>query len=130
MNPLEFLQTEEAFEKTARSQKYYLEGLAKKVEEGAALDALGKIWAAGAIRAFAETIPLKQKRKQGPVPKFCPASEAVLYASYRTAGMAHGQALAKISDRIGVSEVAINKAIKKHRATAFAMFEEQDPGNQ
>lgn len=115
----------------ATSQKEFLEGLAKLIEAGEPItDTMGQAFAAGAIRAFAASIPMKPKGKQGPPPKFCHGSEALVYAAYRAQGVAHGAALASISDRVGASEQAIEKAIKKYRPGAFAMVGIPDPGNQ
>ena len=128
---IEFHVSDEDHERVARSQKDFLEGLAKRIESGEAItDAIGQAFAAGAIRAFAASIPIKPKGKQGPPPKFCHGSEALVYASYRAQGMGHGAALVSISDRVKASEQAIEKAIKKYRAGAFRMIGIPDPGNQ
>ena len=128
---IEFHVSDEDHAKAATSQKEFLEGLAKRIESGEAItDAMGQAFAAGAIRAFAASIPIKPKGKQGPPPKFCHGSEALVYAAYRAKGMGHGAALASISDRVGASEQAIEKAIKKYRAGAFQMVGIPDPGNQ
>jgi len=120
----------EAHQQRALRLRKSLVAIASKIEDGTPLNTLEVKFAAGAIRTFAESVPLKPKGKQGLPPKFCHGSEAVLYASYRVQGMKHGQALAMISDRVGASEQAVEKAIKKHRAGAFAMFGKDDPGNQ
>lgn len=123
--------SDEDHAKAARSQKEFLESLAKRIESGEPItDAMGQAFAAGAIRAFAASIPVKPKGKQGPPPKFCHGSEALVYASYRAQGMGHGAALASISDRVEASEQAVEKAIKKYRAGAFRLIGKPDPGNQ
>ena len=128
---VEFHVSDEKHAAAATSQKEFLESLAKRIESGEAItDRMGQAFAAGAIRAFAASIPMKPKGKQGPPPKFCHGSEALVYASYRAQGMRHGEALASISDRVGASEQAIEKAIKKSRPGAFAMVGIPDPGNQ
>ena len=128
---IDFHVSDEDHASVATSQKEFLEGLAKRIESGEAItDAMGQAFAAGAIRAFAASIPIKPKGKQGPPPKFCHGSEALVYAAYRAQGMRHGEALASISDRAGASEQAIEKAIKKYRPGAFAMVGIADPGNK
>jgi hypothetical protein len=128
---IEFYVTDEDHARVAKSQKEFLEGLASRIEAGEAITgAMEQAFAAGAIRAFAASIPIKPKRKQGPPPKFCHGSEALVYASYRAQGMGHGAALASISDRVGASEQAIEKAIKKYRVGAFRMVGIPDPGNK
>lgn len=118
-------------ERAAHSQKDYFETLAARIEAGEPMtSAMDRRLAAGAIRALAASIPTKPKGKQGPPPKFCHQSEALTYAAYRVKGVRHGEVLAEIADRVGVSEQAVDKAIKKHRAGAFAMFDMDDPGNQ
>lgn len=42
----------------------------------------------------------------------------MVYAVQRWKGKKHGQAASSIADRVGVSEQAVEKAIKKHRAAA------------
>lgn len=126
-----FLISPEDYAGIVQRQRDYLEGLAARIESGEAIDdSIGMKVAAGAIRAFAASIPDKQKGKQGPSPKFCHGSEALVYAAYRSKGMPHGEALASIADRVGVSEVAVEKAIRKHRADAFNVVGIPDPGNQ
>lgn len=122
------------FKRAALSQKDFLEQLAMKIEAGEPItDKMGQAFAAGAVRAFAAQIPLSQKGKQGPAPKFCAGSEAMSYAAARmnpNAPRSHGEALAEIADRVGVSEQAVEKAIKPHRAAAFSLFGVDDPGNK
>jgi len=131
MSKVPFRVSDEDHAQVARRQKEFLEGLAKRIENGEALTGrMEQAFAAGAIRAFAASIPVKQKGKQGPAPKFCHGSEALVYAMARANGLTHGQALARIADRVGVSEQAVEKAIKKHRPGAFGMVGVPDPGNQ
>ena len=121
--------TPEEWETHGDKYRRYFEQLAARIEAG---EALNEDWerrnAAGAIREFANSIGLK--RSQGRPVEFNHQSEAFIYAAYRVRGMAHGQALAAISDRVGKSETAIEKAIKKYRNEAFANFGITDPGNK
>ncbi|AER56934.1 hypothetical protein DSC_11450 [Pseudoxanthomonas spadix BD-a59] len=131
MSKVTFHVSDEKHAQVAGSQKEFLEGLAKRIESGEALTSrMEQTFAAGAIRAFAASIPMGPKRKQGPAPKFCHGSEALVYAVGRANGLTHGQALERIADRVGVSEQAVEKAIKKYRPGAFDMVGIPDPGNQ
>lgn len=125
---------DESFRMAAESQKTMFRRIAAAIESGDALESrTDRKLAAGAIRAFADSIPLAQKGRQGPAPKFCAGAEAMSYAAARMNPMAprsHGEALAEIADRVGVSEQAIEKAIKPHRAAAFGLFDVADPGNK
>ena len=91
MSRIDFYVSDENHAKIATSQKAYLEAIAKRVESGDPLDEDQRVRAAGAIRAFAATIPMAPKRKQGAKPKFCHGSEALVYATYRVDGLRHGE---------------------------------------
>lgn len=94
------------------------------------LEPLEREAVAGVLRMFAAQIPDAPKGKQGPPPKFDPASEAVIYAMGRLAGMRHGDVLEEIAYRVGVSRTAVEKQIKKWRAQAFKLLGKPDPGNE
>lgn len=125
-----FYVSPEEYAKTARAQKKWVRALADDIEAGKPIE--GKIdrqAVAGILRLWADNLEEIPRGKRGPAPKFCHGSEALSYAMHRWKGLTHGQALAEIADRVGVSETAVNKAIEKHRAGAFAVFGFPDPGN-
>jgi len=132
-NRIDLRLPDEEFAMVAERQKAYFAKLAESIESGAAMESvMDRKLAAGAIRAFADSIPKAQKRKQGPAPKICGGSEALTYAASRlnpNGPLPHGEAVARIADRLEVSEQAVEKAIKPHRAAAFGMFGKKDPGN-
>lgn len=129
---LPILLTPAAYESAAASQK----ALAREVAQGIAdgkpldLDQDGRDFIALILRQWADNLASKPKTKQGSPPRFDHASEALVYAKNRWKGIPHGEALAEISERVGVSEQAVEKAIRKHRAAAFAAIGIPDPGNQ
>lgn len=115
-----------------QGQKARAEELAARIERGEELSSeRDRAMAAEMIRAFAKSIPLERKRKQGPAAKFSHGEEAMSYALARATNkeMTHGQAVAEIADRIGVSEHAVEKAIKPFRDQAFKIIGCTDPGN-
>lgn len=113
-----------------RLQKKWIRALADDIEAGKPLAETADRQAVAAIlRGWADSVSEQQKGKQGPAPKFDHGWEAFSYAIHRRKGWTHGQALAEIADRVGVSEVAVDKAIRKYRAAAFAFFGFPDPGN-
>lgn len=127
---VEFHVDPDEYAHAAQSQKRLARELAEKIEAGEPIEGrINRQIVAGILRAWADNLPEKPKGKQGPPPKFCHGSEAMSYAMHRWKGMAHGEALSEIADRVGVSEVAVNKAISKYRAGAFALIGFPDPGN-
>ena len=104
--------------------------MAEKVEQGQDLDEIERKSIASLLRNWATNLSDKPKGKQGPKPKFDPGGEAFIYAAYRFQGMRHGEAIALIADRVGASETAVVKGVKKYRAAAFEFLGIPDPGNQ
>lgn len=128
---LPFLQNPAEYARVAEVQRTLARRLADMIEQGEPItEEHERKFVAVIVRAWADNLPAKPKGKQGPPPKFCPGSEAMSYAAHRWKGMAHGEALAEIADRVGVSEQAVAKGIKNHRAAAFAFMGIPDPGNQ
>jgi len=110
--------SDEEHARMAKSQREGLELIAQKLDEGAPLSRFEAGFAAAAIRQFASSIPLKKPRKRGQAPRFDHGSEALMYAVHIASGKSRVDALAEIADRVGLSEVAVEKGIKKHLAAA------------
>ena len=114
-------------ERIARSQKDFLSEVADKIKSGEPLSEIEREWAAGAIRAFADSIPLSPKRKQGPAPKFCHATAAVNYAMLRVSGKGHNATITKIARSLGVTRRAVRVAVEENRKGAFGVIFAKDP---
>jgi hypothetical protein len=128
---LKFLQDADEHRRIAEGQRTFCVELATRFESAdpLTLDYRDRYFVAGLLRFWATTIPDKPKGKQGSAPKFDAASEAVAYAMARVAGRPHGNVVDEIADRVGVSRVAVEKGIDKHRVAAFALIRKHDPGN-
>lgn len=157
---LEFRQDADEYKRIAENQRIWFRKLADKIrgddqplvlvplakfhklsgknkdDPPLTLEPLEREAVAGILRMFAAQIPDAPKGKQGPPPKFDPASEAVIYAMGRLSGRRHSEMIAAIADRIEessgekISEVAVANGIKKWRAQAFKLLGKPDPGNK
>ncbi len=124
---LTFLTNPEEYERIARSQKAYFEELADKLITDAPLEELlntfDRVWAAGAIRAYASQIPLAEPRLRGQRPKVDPGAVALQYALKTIKqGTPKSVAIAELAEEWDVSDEAIRKALKKHGNTAVTML--------
>jgi len=156
---LEFRQDADEYKRVAKNQRIWFRALADKIggdgeplvlmplstfhklfskvkgDPPLTLEPLEREAVAGLLRMFAAQIPDAPKGKQGPPPKFDPASEAVIYAMGRVLNRGHGEMIAEIADRLGIngvkiSDVAVANGIKKWRAEAFKLLGKPDPDNK
>lgn len=106
----------EAFKKVAQSQRTLLHELAEKIERGEAItEPLAQIFAAGAIRAFADAIPDAPKRGRGRPAKFAAGDAALLAMAYRVAGRTEEDAIADAALAHGVREETMRSAYRLHK---------------
>lgn len=118
----------EEYARAVRSQKLLLREMADTIEAGNPIEGrLARQVAAQCLRHHADKMPETLPGKKGPPKRFCHASAALGYAMRRTDGMSHGEAVAEIADREGVSEVSVGVVVRKHRAAAFALMGATDP---
>lgn len=104
---LDFQIPDDEHSKSATGSRAFLETIAGKIERGEQLASDEILFAAGACRAAAKQIPLKQKRKKGAAPKYDASLAAIQYAS--------GQyTLEKLAEMHGVTVDALKKALKKN----------------
>ena len=122
---IEWLTPDDEYESLAKSQKDFAKGIALKIERSETLDGLERRFAAGALRFWADNLPLRQKRKRGKQPQIDPADVAIHYAC-----MVNGQgkkktpAIAQLAEHYGVTTQAIEEALKKYRDVALSLIPE------
>ncbi len=96
----ENLITEDEYSKAAASQKQFFYEIAEKIERGKPLDqAFEKEWAAGALRAFADGIPLSKPKERR---RAFTESHRTAYATYIEEGLESNEAIKKVSEEHGV----------------------------
>lgn len=97
----ENLTTEDEYSKAAASQKQFFYKIAEKIERGEPLDqAFEKEWAAGALRAFADGIPLSKPKERN---RAFTESHRSAYAAYIVEeGLESNEAIKKVSKEYGV----------------------------
>lgn len=120
---VEFAVSDSELEKIAKNQKLWLARIAGQVESGDSLGVVERQAAAGAIRAFAESIPLKAKRKRGQAARFDHGSEALIFVTLRARGTSPSAAYISIADRVGVEWQAVERAMRKHGPGAARLLE-------
>lgn len=107
--------SDEDFERTARNQREWIKATAEKILRGESLSQLEAMAAAAALNAFADSIPLKQKRPEGREPSYCPGSEVLLITMYETAGgMSRTAAIERRAEDLGVSPKSFEKVLRRH----------------
>jgi len=113
----------EALARTAQSQREFLAELAERIERGEAItNPMGQIFAAGAIRAFADAISDAPKRGRGRPAKFASGDAALLAMTYRVAGKTEDEAVADAAAVHGVPEETMRSAYRRHRDSATAVM--------
>lgn len=118
-----FLMSDEQYQQIAQRQRAYAFALAAKIEAGEPLDEHGRYRAAFMVREFAQRIPVRQPGKRGQRPRFCHGSEALVFVMQRVSGGKPSVIYAEIADRVGVSEQAVEKAMRKHAPSAARLLE-------
>lgn len=117
----------EEYERTARNQRAYFSELADKLITDAPLEEslslFDRVWAAGAIRAYASQIPLKKPGSRGQAPRLDPGKVAVEFALETVnKGVPKSVAIARLAEKWDVSDEAIRKALKKYGDRAVSML--------
>jgi hypothetical protein len=103
-------------EAIALNQKRYLQHIAELIEAGENLNTLQSKFAAGAIRAFSDSIPLERKKDPGKPPKV-PEHAVVLLQSYIESGIRQSEAEATLSEMYDVDIETFQSRIKRLRKT-------------
>lgn len=130
---MEFLQEPDEYERVALAQGAWVRTIAKKIESGEPLelDHVGCGIIADILRDWADNLSTKPKGKQGPKPKFDNKMAAYMYARGRQFGRTHKEAGDAVFDSFhedaSITRQALDKAIKEHRAEAFALLRVPDP---
>jgi hypothetical protein len=120
---ISFLISDEEYASAAASQRRFFHDIADRVARGEALEErMHRELAAGALRAFADQIPLKQPRKRGQKPRIDAGNVAIHYACLVNGqGMKKSQALADLAEGNGVSIEAIRNAVAKFGEAALRL---------
>lgn len=134
---LEFHQDADATKQVAEHQRRFCEELAAKFEsnESLELERYEREWVAAALRFLvSDVISGELKGRQGPLPKFDPAAEALVYQLALAEGKLPADVIKEIVERVsaslpreeGISTEAVRKGMKPHHASAAAFL--QTPG--
>lgn len=107
--------SDEDYERTSKNQRIWIENIAEKLLRCESLSSLEAMGAAAALKAFAASIPLKQKRPEGREPSYCPGSEVLLISVYESAGgMTRTAAIEKRAEDLGVSAKSFERVLRRH----------------
>lgn len=112
LTPEQHAQADREHRERAESQKAFLNEIAALIEKGEPLSSWQKWWAVGAIRGFAETIPLKRKRPAGR-PPVVPEEVILLRQAYVDGGDTVAQAEEKLASLYGVDLETLQSRIKR-----------------
>lgn len=114
---LEFKKPAEAFAREAQFQKAYAGAIAIKIERGEPLTEVERLWAVGALRAFAEQIPIEPSGHKHKIDPHSTAMEFLLLRQFQE--MSVNMALETLAERYDVSVPAVRKSIglKKKKPT-------------
>jgi hypothetical protein len=107
-----------------RDNKAWLLTVADAIENGAALDAVERKIAAAVLRSASERMPIEQRKSVGQAPQWDHGSEALVFVGLRVQGLSPTKAYASIADRVGVSEQAVQKAMRQHAPGAARLLSE------
>lgn len=112
LTPEQHEQEDEQHRKRTESNKAFLDQVAGLIEAGEPLSPLQKKWAAGAIRAFAASLPLKRKRNVG-ARLMVPDEAILLRQAYISGGMPIGEAEEKLASLYEVDLETLQSRIKR-----------------
>ncbi|WP_296271196.1 hypothetical protein [Pseudomonas sp. UBA6323] len=112
LTPEQHVQEDEQHRKRTENSKAFLEEVASLIEAGEPLSPMQKEWAAGAIRAFAASLPLERKRNVG-APLRVPDEAILLRQVYISGGMPIGEAEEKLASLYEVDLETLQSRIKR-----------------
>lgn len=104
--------------------KEWMTRVADDIEAGRALDKPARALAAAVLRSSAARLQTEQKKGRGQARQFDHGSEALVFVTMRAQGITPTVAYASIADRIGVSEAAVQKAMRIHAPGAARLLSE------
>lgn len=112
---LEPPQDAEAHAEIVAHQREYVRAMAAKLSAGEPLDDMQRLWAAGILHAWADSVPDKPPRTPGQAPEFDHVLAALLAA--------HGhKTQEELAEAFGVSIQSLRRAIRKWGPDAEAFM--------